>query len=348
MLVAVAVAASTGRTATPPPAASFPPATATVPSASASPSASPAASVAPTPDPSATAPTSAFRHIDATSCDPSVVPQASAAPLPSGSPSPGFALRVPVLMYHRIAPYAQAIGSRPGLVVPPEVFAAQLDALEAAGWHAITAAQLADDLAAGVTPPARTFVITIDDGWKDGYTFALPILQAHGFVATYYVIAGRINSGSFLDAWQLRALVAAGDEVGDHTVDHIGLANQPTQRLTYEIDAAAATIASATGVWPRTFAYPSGSHDLRAELAVQACATMTMAFVEGDAAYETWANRFVVPRIRVTADDKPASLLDELATVPLLPPPTTSVPRKPGRSPRPGRSANPGSSPSPS
>jgi len=48
-----------------------------------------------------------------------------------------------------------------------------------------------------VRPPDKTFVITIDDGWDDGYTYALPILQSHGFVATYFVIAaGSIRRAS--------------------------------------------------------------------------------------------------------------------------------------------------------
>ena len=55
------------------------------------------------------------------------------------------------------------------------------DALAAAGWHTITMATLANDLQANVKPPERTFAITIDDGWDDGYTYALPILAQHGF-----------------------------------------------------------------------------------------------------------------------------------------------------------------------
>ena len=122
---------------------------------------------------------------------PTVGPSASGAgpsPAPSPSPTPiatwplvaadapgrpfDFAVRVPVLMYHRVAPADQIGLSLPGLVVSPELFAAQLEALVTAGWRSITAAQLAADLAAGVRPPPRTFVITFDDGRSDGYTEA--------------------------------------------------------------------------------------------------------------------------------------------------------------------------------
>src|SRR5450759_4487209 len=70
----------------------------------------------------------------------------------SPGPAAGFAVRVPVLMYHRIAPADEVGRSLPNLVVPPDLFAAQLEALVAAGWRSITAADLAADLAAGIVP----------------------------------------------------------------------------------------------------------------------------------------------------------------------------------------------------
>ena len=116
-------------------------------------------------------------------------------------------MKVPILMYHRVVPIAEAGNSIPGLVVPPEIFAAQMDALAVAGWHTITLAQLAADLQAHRVPTPKTFVITIDDGWSDGFTYALPILQSHGYVATYFVIAGRIDTDGNLSTPELKALI---------------------------------------------------------------------------------------------------------------------------------------------
>jgi len=249
---------------------------------------------------------------------------------PANGAAGSFTLHVPILMYHRIVPRALAGDSLPGLVVPPATFAAQLGALAAAGWHTITMATLANDLQANVSPPARTFVITIDDGWYDGYTYALPILQSHGFVATYFVIAGRIDKADFLSTAQLRALVAAGDEIGDHTMDHVSLPALTAARQTYEIDAAAARIAQATGYWPESLAYPSGGVDSQVATAVAACQELRIAVVEDRAVtvqpaasqatlaprmpaiVEAWANRFVVPRMRVSPGTTPAALLAEL------------------------------------
>jgi peptidoglycan/xylan/chitin deacetylase (PgdA/CDA1 family) len=235
-------------------------------------------------------------------------------------------------MYHRIVPLAEAGDSIAGLVVPPKTFDAQLTALADAGWHAITMATLANDLATQVRPPAKTIVITIDDGWADGYTYALPILQSHGFVATYYVIAGRIDHPSFLSSAQLQALVAAGDEIGDHTMDHRRLTSQTPAKLKYEIDAGAARIAQVTGYWPVSLAYPEGHEDAKVVAAVGACQELQIAVIEGALSietpaaapkpgatpapttlklqgYETWADRFRVPRVRVTPGTTPTDLL---------------------------------------
>ena len=263
------------------------------------------------------------------SCNPKSVPRAIPVAVSAGGKASSFALHVPILMYHRIVPSAEAGDSIPGLVVPPGTFAAQLDALQATGWHTITMGTLANDLQARVKPAQRTFVITIDDGWDDGYTYALPILAQHGFVATYFVIAGRIDRPGFLTSAHLQALIAAGDEIGDHTMDHVDLATQPAANLTYEIDAAAARIAQVTGHWPESFAYPSGVMDSQVVVAAAACQELRIAVIEEPAApqkpgatnkppigmpvaLETWTNRFVVPRVRVTPATTPLRLVDAL------------------------------------
>jgi peptidoglycan/xylan/chitin deacetylase (PgdA/CDA1 family) len=266
-----------------------------------------------------------FSVVMATSCDPSQVPYA--APVPSSSPavSARFTLMVPILMYHRIVPFAEAGNSLSSLVVPPAKFSDQLTALSSAGWHTITLSALADDLAAGVKPPPKTFVITIDDGWEDGYIYALPILEGHGFVATYFMVASRIDRPDFLSAEQLRTIIANGSEVGDHTMTHIDVAGGTSATRIYQIDAAAATIASATGRWPDVFAYPSGAYSLQAEATVQACTGMKMAVIEGDGTYETWANRFATPRVKVYPGTSPAALLQWVEN-PWLPAPPTAAP----------------------
>lgn len=313
------------------------------PTPSWSPAARPSATPpSPTPGPTVTPSPTPFAVVAATSCASQFAPGAS--PMASFSPAPRnrLVLQIPVLEYHRIVPASEAGNSLVSLVIPPPTFDAQLAALASAGWRTITAATLGDDLAAGVKLPPKTFVITIDDGWEDGYTYALPILRRHDFVATYYVIAVRIGWQQFLNSTELQTLVADGMEIDDHSMDHVSLGGGTDARLTYEIDGGAATIAAVTGRWPRTLAYPSGHTSLRAQQIIAACG-MSLAFIEGNGTYESWATRLVTPRVKVYPGTEPITLLSwiEHPWPPAPPTPPSTEPAASSQTPK--TTATPGS-----
>lgn len=223
-----------------------------------------------------------------------------------------FYLHVPVLMYHRIVPPSEAGNSLPSLVVPPSLFDAQMTALKAAGWHSITAAQLAVALAAGQQLPPRTFVVTFDDGYDDGYTYALPILVAHGFVGTFYVIPGRLGGSQDLTVAHVQALAAAGMEIADHTMNHVDLNHLAPLALRYQVEGAAARIAAITGRWPTTLAYPFGASDPTVFQMVENCG-FGLAFTTKEGAIETWDTRLESPRMRVGPGTTPQVLVEELS-----------------------------------
>jgi peptidoglycan/xylan/chitin deacetylase (PgdA/CDA1 family) len=231
-------------------------------------------------------------------------------------------------MYHRVVPRAEAGNSLPSLVVPPDTFEQQMAALDAAGWHTITLATLSADLAKGVTRPARTFVVSFDDGYDDGFQYALPILQRHGFVGTFFIVPGRLGEPSILTRDHVRALAAAGMEVADHTMSHANLPALTNAALRTQIGGAAALITQITGKPPTTFAYPFGDRDLRVIRQVAACG-FAMAVTNVEGAWETWATRFVVPRVRVGPGTTPQWLL-YLVSHPAPPaPPATPRPTPP-------------------
>jgi peptidoglycan/xylan/chitin deacetylase (PgdA/CDA1 family) len=108
---------------------------------------------------------------------------------------------------------------------------------------------------------------------------------------------------------QLRALVAAGDEIGNHSLSHRDLAPMPPEELIAEVQGASVIIADDTGVWPRSFAYPVGlrNQSVMAELAV--CPGLEVAVSQGGSKGEAWPNRWELPRIRVGPGTYPADMV---------------------------------------
>lgn len=211
-------------------------------------------------------------------------------------------------MYHRVIPPALAGASLPGLVVPPAIFAAQMAALDAAGWRTITVGQLAFDLQHGIRPPPRTFAVSFDDGHGDGYTYALPVLLEHRFVGTFFVVSGRIDRSDNLTVGQIRTMAANGMEIADHSVNHVNLANLGPAALSRQVQGAAARIAAITGCWPASLAYPYGREN-PAVVRFVANAGFLLAVIEQGSPPETWANRLLAPRIRVGPTTTPAELM---------------------------------------
>jgi peptidoglycan/xylan/chitin deacetylase (PgdA/CDA1 family) len=137
---------------------------------------------------------------------------------------------------------------------------------------------------------ARMVGITFDDGYVNVAEAALPVLQGHGFGATAFIISDRLGGTNEWDegpAWplmsadQVRALAAAGIEIGSHSATHVRLAGASAEELAAEVGASRAALAEVIGAEIRGFAYPCGSMDSSARQAVRdagyeyACAVET-------------------------------------------------------------------------
>jgi hypothetical protein len=139
-----------------------------------------------------------------------------------------------------------------------------------------------EHLRTGAPFPAKTFVITIDDGYESVYRQAFPILVEHGMTATVFVTTGdrpgrdpsdRLPplEGQPMVSWsELGEMIAAGFSVGAHTLTHPDLTRLPASRAEPEIVSAKEILEDRLGVSVRSFAYPHGRYDRQArELAAE-------------------------------------------------------------------------------
>jgi peptidoglycan/xylan/chitin deacetylase (PgdA/CDA1 family) len=155
------------------------------------------------------------------------------------------------------------------LLVSPEQFSRQLELLLGAGFRFVTVAEFAEQLAAGGPPPGLA-TVSFDDGLRDNYTTALPILRRFGIRATVYPVVGFLGghspwitrgpAGEILSEDELRGLAAEGWEIGAHTMTHPDLSELDYAACKSEIEQSRDALELLTGQPVRTFAYPFGHY----------------------------------------------------------------------------------------
>jgi peptidoglycan/xylan/chitin deacetylase (PgdA/CDA1 family) len=138
--------------------------------------------------------------------------------LPPATPQ-ARASSVPVLLYHRIAndpnPYN----------VPTAVFKDQMFALKRAGWHTVSMSDYVAFTRGTKKLPAKSFLLTFDDGTKDSYYPVQPILtalnfRATNFIITRYSIDQPIGSRYYLSVNEIKQMQASGRwDIEAHTHD---------------------------------------------------------------------------------------------------------------------------------
>jgi poly-beta-1,6-N-acetyl-D-glucosamine N-deacetylase len=139
---------------------------------------------------------------------PPVVAALPAAPLAALRRLPVAEADAPplILAYHDVSPSADPY------TVSPAAFGTQMRLLDAAGYRTVTTAQVLDWMAGGARLPARSVLLTFDDGVDGIFRYADPVLAQHGFTASTYLITGamRDRPGYHLSWDEARVLGASG------------------------------------------------------------------------------------------------------------------------------------------
>jgi peptidoglycan/xylan/chitin deacetylase (PgdA/CDA1 family) len=231
---------------------------------------------------------------------------------------------VPVLMYHVINP-PPAGAPFPGLYVPADEFAAQMQALKSAGWHAVTMDQLEAFWTRGVPlGPGKPIVLTFDNGYASQYLNAMPILKRLGWVGDENIqLSGLPPSQGGLTDSQIRGLLAAGWELDTQGISHADLIALDASQLHYQVATARQLLRKRFGVPVNWFCYPSGHYNATVIAEVKAAG-----FVGSTTVIPGWANRsedpYRLPRLRVLGGTSPAALLQQIAQYQSAGPPPAS------------------------
>ena len=101
--------------------------------------------------------------------------------------------------------------------------------------------------------------MTFDDGDADNYAIG-PVLAQYGLRATWYIPTGLVGTPGFMTWDQLEALRVQGNEIGGHSVHHVGLDTLGPQDLQSEMCDSRQELLD-RGFDAASFAYPFGGYN---------------------------------------------------------------------------------------
>lgn len=176
---------------------------------------------------------------------------------------PSAAPKVPILMYHAISDDGESVHPYYRTNTAPNVFALQMQQLRELGYYTISLDEAVKTIKSGASAAGQPVVITFDDGYRDFYTYAAPVLQACGFTATMFVPTAHINDASTrfkgrdcLTWGEIRELQSLGMQFGSHTVSHPQLHDLEDSKVEQELTESKDAMEQRLGTAVESFAYP--------------------------------------------------------------------------------------------
>jgi peptidoglycan/xylan/chitin deacetylase (PgdA/CDA1 family) len=176
---------------------------------------------------------------------------------------------VPVLFYHKIDKPTPDVKIR-GAFTAPARFAKQMSYLKRHGFNFLTASEMIRHYRQQGEFPARSISITFDDGWKDNYTHAFPVLKKLGIPATIFLVPSVIgqmsdkvvaegeNKREHLSANEIVEMSNGGIEFGSHSLNHVHLHKTSPEETHTEIYNSKKQIENLVQKPCEVFSYPAG------------------------------------------------------------------------------------------
>lgn len=231
-------------------------------------------------------------------------PSPTAPPLPTPVDGISTTIAIPVLMYHYISvPPEDADVYRTDLSVTPDNFRSQMQYLADNGFTPIDFYTLSRAITNHELLPPQPVILTFDDGYIDNYQIAYPILQAFGFVGTFFIPTEFIDSNraGYMTWPMIEEMAAAGHRFEPHSRTHPDLRRRDNDYLIWEILGPQETLAAHIGYTPRYFAYPSGRYDDDV-LAMLQHLDFWGAVTTAGGDQLGFENRYIWPRLRIRYD----------------------------------------------
>lgn len=213
-----------------------------------------------------------------------------------------FQLDLPTLTYHYIRvvenPEVDKLGF--ALSVTPENFKKQMQYLVDHDYQTISPDDLYNALKEGKNLPPKSVLLTFDDGYRDFYQNAFPVLKKHNLKATVFVVTNFVGDKDkrYLTWEQIKEMDKSDlVMIGSHSQNHANLIK--SSKATQEISQSKAIIEKQLGHEISTFAYPGGQFNAKVANLVSK-ATYQLAFTTQIGTKMSFEERFQLPRVRIS------------------------------------------------
>lgn len=173
-------------------------------------------------------------------------------------------------MYHQIDQAAPRGTQYRSLTVHPQSFKRQMRWMHRLGYQGLSMRDLMPYLSG--ERQGKVFGITFDDGFRNVFRHALPVLKEAGFTATNYFVANQLDGSNVWDAdknmpqtplmslSEMRQWAQAGQEVGSHTLNHVHLPALSAEQAFLEITRSRLELGERLQHEVTAFCYPFGEY----------------------------------------------------------------------------------------
>lgn len=178
-------------------------------------------------------------------------------------------MKVPVLAYHKIDFPTPDVKIR-GAFTAPRKFERQISYLKKKDFKFYTTSELIKYYRANGEFPPKAIAITFDDGWKDNYLNAFPILKKYDAKATIFLIPAVLGQTTdevtadgegpreHLSKSHVLEMSQMGIEFASHSFSHKLFDRVSDEEIEFEVTQSKKFIENLLQKECSTFAYPAG------------------------------------------------------------------------------------------
>jgi len=209
-------------------------------------------------------------------------------------------LEIPIITYHYIEIVKdQSDLIRKSLAISPADLKKEILELKNQGYRFIFVKDIPDLLNQKPLPSGKFVALTFDDGYRDFYTDAFPVIKEASIKVTVFVISSFINYKNYMTEEQIKNILESGlVEIGAHSMNHYDLTSANQELLQAQIQGSKNSLEQKFGIKVLSFAYPYGQfNDQTASMVKKTGYTSAVSDIQG--ATQSLDNIFFLSRIRV-------------------------------------------------